>query len=259
MDTWLLMLAGGFAAGVFGSLLGLGGGILIVPLLTLGFNLPLRDAVGVSLACVVATSAIGAVAFLERRIANLRLAMTLELFTAAGAIAGGLIAFALDEQLLAGLFALMLLYVALTMVRRVFRPDPAESAGGEVADVPPRNLPVGAAGSVFGGVVSALLGIGGGVIMVPVIHLGMGLPLRVAAATSTVMIAVTASASAIVYLVRGAIDPYVLGPTAVGVFVGALVGSRSAQRVDLRILRLLFIFVLAYTALLMVNRAVSPT
>ena len=260
MEIWLLMLAGGFAAGVFGSLLGLGGGILIVPLLTLVFNLPLRDAVGVSLACVVATSAIGAVAFLERGVADLRLAMTLELFTAAGAIAGGLIAFALDEQLLAGLFALMLLYVAMTMVRRVFRPDPGEPPGGEIAGPgPPRNVPIGAAGGVFGGVVSALLGIGGGVIMVPVIHLGMGVPLRVAAATSTLMIAVTASASAIVYLVRGAIDPYVLGPTAVGVFVGALVGSRSAQRIDLRILRLLFIFVLAYTALLMVNRAIAPT
>ena len=254
------MLAGGFAAGVFGSLLGLGGGILIVPLLTLGFNLPLRDAVGVSLACVVATSAIGAATFLERRIADLRLAMLLELFTAAGAIAGGLIAFALDEQLLAGLFALMLLYTAGTMVRRALRPDPTEGQSGEVADAAPlRNVPLGAAGGVFGGVVSALLGVGGGVIMVPVIHLGMGVPLRVATATSTVMIAVTASASAIVYLVRGAIDPYVLGPTAVGVFVGALVGSRSAQRIDLRILRLLFIVVLTYTALLMVRRAISPT
>lgn len=261
METWLLMLAGGFAAGVFGSLLGLGGGVLIVPLLTLGFNLPLRDAVGVSLACVVATSAIGAATFLERRIADLRLAMFLELFTAAGAIAGGLIAFALDEQLLAGLFALMLLYVAATMVRRALRPDPAEASANETADtVPePRNLPLGAGGAVFGGVISALLGIGGGVVMVPLIHLGMGVPLRVATATSTVMIAVTAAASAIVYLVRGAIDPYVLGPTAVGVFVGALVGSRNAQRIDLRVLRLLFIVVLAYTAVLMVNRAVAPT
>ncbi len=255
------MLAGGFAAGVFGSLLGLGGGILIVPLLTLGFSLPVRDSVGVSLACVVATSLIAAVTFLERRVADLRLAMLLELFTVAGAVAGGLVAFTLDEQLLAALFSGLLLYVAFTMARGVFRRDSAGVVEVTTADVAPapRNLPLGAAGGVFGGAASAILGIGGGVVMVPVIHLGMGVPLRIATATSTVMIAVTAAASGIVYLVRGAIDPYVLGPTAVGVFLGALVGSRSAERIDLRVLRLLFVFVLGYTAMLMAMRAVAPT
>jgi hypothetical protein len=209
----------------------------------------------------VATSLVGAIAFLERRVADLRIAMFLELFTVAGAVAGGLIAFTLDEQFLAALFALLLLYVAFTMVRGVFRRDSA--AGGDVmtadAAPPPRNLALGAAGGLFGGVISAILGVGGGIVMVPVIHLGLGLPLRVAAATSTVMIAVTAAASGIVYLVRGAIDPYVLGPTAVGVFLGALVGSRSANRIDLRVLRLLFVFVLSYTAILMATRAVAPT
>ena len=260
METWLLMLAGGFAAGAFGSLLGLGGGVLIVPLLTLGFDLPLRDAIGVSLACVVATSAAAASTYLERRVADLRLAMSLELFTAAGAVAGGLLAFALDEQLLAGLFALVLVYVAATMVRRAVgqaAPDATREAMSPPAT--PQNLPLGAAGSAFGGVVSGLLGIGGGVIIVPLLHLGLGLPLRVATATSTVMIAVTAAASGIVYLVRGGIDPYVLGPTAVGVFVGAALGSRSAERIDLRILRLLFIAVLVYTAAQMVRRAIAPT
>jgi len=260
VETWLLMLAGGFAAGAFGSLLGLGGGVLIVPLLTLGFDLPLRDAIGVSLACVVATSAAAASTYLERRVADLRLAMSLELFTAAGAVAGGLLAFALDEQLLAGLFALVLVYVAATMVRRAVgqaAPDATREAMSPPAT--PQNLPLGAAGSAFGGVVSGLLGIGGGVIIVPLLHLGLGLPLRVATATSTVMIAVTAAASGIVYLVRGGIDPYVLGPTAVGVFVGAALGSRSAERIDLRILRLLFIAVLVYTAAQMVRRAIAPT
>jgi len=260
VETWLLMLAGGLAAGAFGSLLGLGGGVLIVPLLTLGFDLPLREAIGVSLACVVATSAAAASTYLERRVADLRLAMRLELFTAAGAVAGGLLAFALDEQLLAGLFALVLVYVAATMVRKAVSqavPDATPEATSSPAT--PQNLPLGAAGSTFGGVVSGLLGIGGGVIVVPLMHLGLGLPLRVATATSTVMIAVTAAASGIVYLVRGGIDPYVLGPTAVGVFVGAALGSRSAERIDLRILRLLFIAVLVYTAAQMVRRAIAPT
>ena len=122
----LLMLAGGAAAGVFGSLLGLGGGILIVPLLTLGFGLPLREAVGVSLVSVIVTSSAAAGVYLERHVANLRLGMALELFSASGALVGGLVAFMLYEQVLAGLFAALLIYVAITMVRRR---EPAPAAG----------------------------------------------------------------------------------------------------------------------------------
>ena len=117
MVVGLLMLGGGVAAGAFGSLLGLGGGVLIVPLLTLGFGLPLREAVGVSLICVIMTSSAAAGVFLERHVANLRLGMTLELFTATGALIGGSIAFLLDDRLLAFLFAVLLLYVAATMLR----------------------------------------------------------------------------------------------------------------------------------------------
>jgi hypothetical protein len=113
----------------------------------------------------------------------------------------------------------------------------------------------GAIGGVGGGVVSALLGIGGGLVMVPVMHVVMGVPLRVATATSNFMIGVTASTSALVYLLKGGIDPYATGPAAVGVFVGAAVGSRIAHRVDVRLLRLLFAAVLAYTAVLMIQRA----
>ncbi|HEX6868591.1 MAG TPA: sulfite exporter TauE/SafE family protein, partial [Candidatus Limnocylindrales bacterium] len=117
MIVGLLMLAGGAAAGAFGSLLGLGGGILIVPLLTLGFGLPLREAVGVSLVCVIMTSSAAAGVYLERHVANLRLGMTLELFTAIGALVGGSIAFLLDERVLGILFAALLVYVAATMLR----------------------------------------------------------------------------------------------------------------------------------------------
>src|SRR5215210_3338279 len=111
------MLGGGAVAGGFGSLLGLGGGILIVPLLTLGFGLPLREAVGVSLICVIVTSGAAAAVYLERRVANLRLGMTLELFTAMGALVGGLAAFLVSERVLAALFSAMLVYVAVSMIR----------------------------------------------------------------------------------------------------------------------------------------------
>jgi hypothetical protein len=104
-------------------------------------------------------------------------------------------------------------------------------------------------------VISALLGVGGGLVKVPVMHLVMGVPLRVATATSNLMIGITASASAIIYLFRGGIDPYVAGPVAVGVFLGASVGSRTAHRIDLRVLRTLFVLVLTYTAFEMIRKA----
>jgi uncharacterized membrane protein YfcA len=274
MIVGLLMLGGGAAAGVFGSLLGLGGGVLIVPLLTLGFGLPLRDAVGVSLVCVIMTSSAAAGVYLERHVANLRLGMTLELFTALGALVGGSIAFLLDERLITLLFAGLLVYVAVTMARTGTVPavaateldvapvtdDPAsvtmlERLSGDGYRV--RNLGRGVAGATGAGVVSALLGIGGGIVKVPLMHLAMGVPLRVATATSNLMIGITAAAGTVIYVIHGGIDPYVAGPTAIGVFLGASVGSRLSHRVDLRFLRLLFVIVLGYTAIQMLLRVVE--
>lgn len=277
MVVGLLMLAGGAAAGTFGSLLGLGGGILIVPLLTLGFGLPLREAVGVSLVAVIMTSSAAASVYLERHVANLRLGMTLELFTAMGALAGGLLAFALEERFIALLFAVFLVYAGVSMMR-ARRPasgesmptvdetsgpaEPAEPPGRRSAaldrlsgaDYRVRHLGRGIVGSAGAGVLSALLGIGGGVVKVPLMHVTMGVPLRVATATSNLMIGITAAASAVIYLLRGEIDPYVAGPTAIGVFLGASFGSRIAHRIDFRYLRALFVIVLAYTAYQMLLR-----
>ena len=277
MTVLLLLAGGGFGAGVFGSLLGLGGGILIVPLLTFGFGLPFREAVGVSLVCVIVTSSAAAGVYLERRLANLRLGMLLEVFTASGALIGGLIAFLLPDRVLAGLFAALLVYTGVTMLRRgtaaareVAGPSdlgkdpvgPEDTPGAFRAALAgpgyrPARLGAGMGGSVFAGLVSALLGVGGGIVKVPLMHLVMGVPLKVATATSNLMIGVTATASAIVYLLRGGIDPLIAGPTAVGVFAGAMVGSRVAQRIDLRLLRLLFVGVLALTAVQMTLRALG--
>lgn len=282
------MLVGGFAAGVFGSLLGLGGGILIVPLLTLGLGLDLRSAVGVSLVCVIMTSSAAAGVYLEKHVANLRLGMSLELFTAIGALIGGSIAFLVDERFLSVLFAVLLGYVAFSMLRasapdtdgenEVETADPLTATGpGDVADLGAhpaasrqvaflasvagpgyvvRNLGTGIVGATGAGVASAMLGIGGGIIKVPLMHLAMGVPLRVATATSNLMIGITAAASAVIYLLRGEIDPYVAGPTAIGVFLGATVGSRVAHRIRLRYLRWVFVAVLLYTAVQMLLRVV---
>jgi hypothetical protein len=273
------MLGGGAAAGAFGSLLGLGGGILIVPLLTLGFGLSLPEAVGVSLVSVIMTSSAAAGVYLERHVANLRLGMTLELFTAIGALVGGSIAFFLDERLLSALFAGLLGYVALTMARAPSADHGPEISALDVdvetaddADTGPteraldrlsgegyrvRNLGRGIVGATGAGLASSLFGIGGGIIKVPLMNLAMGVPLRVATATSNLMIGITAAASAVIYLIRGDIDPYVAGPTAIGVFLGATLGSRMSHRIDLRYLRILFVVVLLYTAVQMLLRAVE--
>ena len=287
MVVALSLLVGGAAAGLFGSLLGLGGGVLLVPLLTLFFGLDLREAVGVSLISVIVTSSAAAGVYLERNVANLRLGMTLELFTAMGALVGGLVAFLIDERLVALLFAGLLVYVAITMLRaREPAPDDVAPLPPEPADdgdrhvEPPlttdlasfraaalahlsgdtyalRNLGRGVVGSAGAGVVSALLGIGGGIIKVPLMHVGMGVPLRVATATSNLMIGITAAASAVIYLLRDEVDPYVAGPVAIGVFIGASVGSRAAHRIELRVLNLLFVAVLLWTALQMLLKALA--
>ena len=288
MITDLVIIGGGVAAGLFGSLLGLGGGTLIVPLLTLGFGLPLREAVGVSLVCVIVTSSASAGIYLQRHVANLRLGMTLELFTAIGALFGAMVAFLLDERLIAGLFAALLVYVALSMLWRgredaaaaaqatreasaaragepeaIHEEGPTPGAGGSylLALSGPgytiRNLPIGLGGSVVAGVVSALLGIGGGTVKVPVMHLAMGVPLRVATATSNLMIGITASAGAIVYLLRDEIDPYLAGIVCVGVFLGAIAGARLQQHIGLRYLRMLFVVVLLYIGFQMARKALA--
>jgi len=203
--------------------------------------------------------------------------MFLEVFTASGALVGGLVAFLLPDRVLAGLFAILLAYTGATMARRGGAAaregaGPIERGADPVGppDAPgafraalggpgyrPTRLGVGVGGSVFAGLVSALLGVGGGIVKVPLMHLVMGVPLKVATATSNLMIGVTGAASAIVYLMRGGIDPLVAGPTAVGVFAGAMVGSRVARRIDLRLLRLLFVAVMALTAIQMALRAVG--
>jgi len=283
----LVLLAGGAAAGVFGSLLGLGGGILIVPLLNLGFGLPLRQAVAISLVSVIVTSSASAAVYLQRHVANLRLGMTLELFSATGAFAGGLVAFLINEQLLAALFAALMIWVAISMARRKDPPKAAVPPALAVAaapsapaadhgDVAPdaatdgslvaaisgpgyrvHRIPMGMAGSAFAGINSALLGVGGGIIKVPVMNLVMGVPLRTSTATSNMMMGITAVASAVIYLLRDALDPYVAGPIVLGVFAGATLGSRIAHRVDVRLLRWLFVVVLVYTAFQMARKALG--
>lgn len=267
MPTDLLLLLSGLAAGAFGALLGLGGGILIVPILTLGFGLPLAAAVGTSLVSVIATSTGAAAVNVRAGRADVRLGITLGLGTVVGALTGGLIAGFLPDRILAGLFAALLIYTALTMLRglRAGRDevatdtvDPAAPDGPDAPDYRSRHVPAAVGGAFLAGNVSGLLGIGGGVVTVPIVHLVMGAPIRIAVATSNYMIGITAAAGAYTYLLRGDLDPRQAAPMVLGVAGGAAIGAVAGARFRSSWLIVLFVVVLGYVAFEMAMRALAP-
>ncbi len=250
------MAIGGLIAGLFGSLLGLGGGVLIIPMLTLVFGIPMKEAVGTSLICVIATSSGAASLYVKKHMADIRLGMTLELATTIGAIVGGLVAGIIKPEVLAILFSLLLAYIAFSMTRkRAEKNLEADSSNPE--DYQVNNLPLGMGASFFAGNISGLLGVGGGVIKVPTMYLLMGVPLKVAAATSNFMIGVTATAGAFVYFARGEVDLLVSGSTMIGVFLGALIGSRMLHLIKTEYMKRAFIIVLLYLSLEMLLKGLN--
>lgn len=267
MPTDLLLALSGLAAGAFGALLGLGGGVLIVPILTLGFGLPLTAAIGTSLISVIATSTGAAAINVRAGRADVRLGILLGAGTALGALTGGVIAGYLPERILAGLFAVLLAYTAITMLRGLRRPrlpgsqdtpiDPTAPDGEAAPAYRGHRLPAAVAGAFGGGNLSGLLGVGGGVVTVPIIHLLMRAPMPVAVTTSNFMIGITAAAGAYAYLVRGDIDPRFAAPIVVGVTVGGIVGARVGARVRPAWLVAAFVVVLGYVAAQMALRALG--
>jgi hypothetical protein len=176
--------------------------------------------------------------------------MTLELATTVGAVTGSLVAALLSREALAVLFSFLLTYAGATMVRRSLE---AEAVVLEEAEpYQTKRLPLGLCGSGAAGVISGMLGVGGGVVKVPLMFLAMGVPFKVATATSNFMIGVTAAASAFIYYTRGDVRPLVTAPAAVGVYLGAALGSRLMRRTPSRWLIMLFSFIMFYFAVVMV-------
>ncbi len=254
--TWLrffeLALLGIFAGGI-GALTGIGGGLIITPILTLVLGVPIHHAIGTSLCCVIATSSGAAANYIEHHLSNVRLGMTLELATTAGAVSGGIVAGIISREALAILFALMLIYAGSTMARRTFKPG--RDASGDPQSYTVRRLPLGMLGSGAAGVISGLLGVGGGVIKVPIMYLVMGVPFKAATATSNFMIGVTAAASAFIYYARGDVRLLITAPTAVGVFLGASIGTHVMRRTPSRWLVAMFSIIVFYFAVMMVWKA----
>lgn len=287
-----LGLAGlGLFAGWLGAVVGIGGGIVIVPALVLAFGFDTKVAVSSSLVAVVATSAAAGSAYASSGQLNMRLALTLEMATTVGGIVGGVVAALVAGSLLDGLFAGVMLVTAFLVLRgrdgrgAAGRSEPAsvqdadtrarahahatlggrlgweerEHLGGAYRDHALGTLVVyravrlwvGWAVSFGAGLLSGLLGVGGGFLKVPAMHLGMKVPIKVSAATSNFMIGVTAVASLFVYFARGDVLPYVAAPIALGIALGAYAGAKSSQRVSSRVLGRVLGLVLLFVAVQM--------
>jgi hypothetical protein len=250
----ILLVVLGFLAGLLGALTGIGGGVLLTPILALHFGIPIRQAIGTSLVAVITTSAASSSVHLQRHTTDIRLGMTLELATAFGAAVTAYLVGYFNRNALEGLFAAFLLYSAITILSKGGKVDSEEesspSLNGEVTIPPyePKRYPLGLSASLVAGALSGLLGIGGGPIKVPVMYIFMNVPLMVATATSNFMIGVTAAASAIVYYRRGDILVDLAAPLAVGVFLGSLLGARLAPRIQTKIVVYLLVGVMFYLA-----------
>jgi len=257
---------------VLGSLLGLGGGIIVVPALTLLLHVDIRLAIGASIISVIATSSGAAAAYVRERLTNLRVAMFLEIGTTSGAITGAFIAGRIHPRWLFVLFVAVLGYSDVAMLRRKIdnptdltnpwsrRLKLSSSYFDEVLEreVPYKvKSPIVGLGLMYGaGTISGLLGVGSGALKVPAMDLAMGLPIKVSTATSNFMIGVTAAASAGVYFSRGQVDPFIAAPVAVGVLTGALLGSRLLPRIENQIVRRLFVAVLIIVSVQMLVKGI---
>ncbi|MEO7019551.1 MAG: sulfite exporter TauE/SafE family protein [Ktedonobacteraceae bacterium] len=262
-------------AGLLGSLVGLGGGVLIVPLLTLAFGLPIQYAIGVSIIAVIATSSGAAAAYVRDHLTNMRLGMFLELGTTAGAITGAFLTGIIAPQLLFVIFGLVLITSVAPLLFKLGEELPANVRNDRWANwlhlsttYPDHYLkrevayevahtPIGLAMMYGAGVISGLLGIGSGVFKVLAMDSVMHLPMKVSTTTSNFMIGVTAAASAGIYFSRGDIPPLVAAPVALGILAGALLGTRLLGRMSNKFVRIIFIPIITVIAIEMILRGLG--
>ncbi len=258
-------------AGFLGSLLGLGGGIIVVPALTLLFHVDIRYAVAASLISIIATSSGAAASFLKDHLTNIRIAIVLEVGTVAGAMTGFLVSSSIKSSSLYLLFGSFLLLSSVLMFRK--REDPQTEinhpwsvklglAGrykdekDEIISYSVANVPLGLLSMYFAGILSALLGIGSGIFKVIAMDGAMKLPLKVSSATSNFMIGVTAAASAGAYFLKGDIRPEIASPVALGIIIGSYVGAKVMMKLKTTHIRKLFVAVLIFISFQMILKGI---
>lgn len=271
----LILFFGACFAGLIGSLTGLGGGVVVIPLLTLGFGVDMRYAIGAALVTSIATSSGAAAAYIKEGITNVRIGMFLEIATTTGAVIGAIVAMYLDKLYIAIIFACVLIF---SSVRSISKKEenvdytlPGDKLGvklklngsypdnktGIAQKYNVHNVVGGYSLMTLAGVLSGLLGIGSGALKVLAMDTAMKIPFKVSTTTSNFMVGVTAAASAVIYLQRGYIDPGLAMPIVVGVLVGAFFGSKILPKTNVRKLRILFSVVIFFLAISMIYNAVT--
>ncbi|MFD0792610.1 sulfite exporter TauE/SafE family protein [Mucilaginibacter litoreus] len=268
-----IILVGAYAAGLLGSLTGLGGGVVIIPLLTILLGVDIHYAIGASLVSVIATSSGSAAAYVKEGITNIRLGMFLEIATTIGALVGALVAVYIPTQYIAVLFGIILIFSALMSLRKKaerFLSKPTYLAAklklygsypdgsGQQVEYGVTRVAGGFSMMLFAGVISGLLGIGSGALKVIAMDTIMRIPFKVSTTTSNFMIGVTAAASAVVYLQRGYIDPGISMPVVIGVLLGAMTGSKIlVHTTSSRWLRWVFAIVVTFLAGQMIYNGIT--
>ncbi len=263
----LLIWVGSLLGGFLGSLVGLGGGVVVVPLLTLIFHVDIHYAIGAALVSVIATSSGAAAAYVREGYSNVRVGMFLEMATTAGALAGAAIVVSLHASAISIIFGIVLIYSAYVSMRPVaeasrdvppdkiaiwLRMDSTYPEGGRLEKYHVRNVPAGFGIMFVAGVLSGLLGIGSGAVKVLAMDKAMKLPFKVSTTTSNFMIGVTAAAGAGIYLSRGYIDPGLAMPVMLGVLAGSFAGARVLSRMRADALRMVFAVVIGALAIEMI-------
>ena len=271
LEFTILVGMGSFVAGLLGSLTGLGGGVIIVPLLTLVFHVDIRYAIGASLVSVIATSSGAAAAYLKEGYSNIRVGMFLEVATSIGALCGAFLATRIPTAAIAIIFGAVLLYSAWASIARP--PELAAQESGPFARLlrldghypAPEGMrayhvggvPAGFALMYVAGAISGLLGIGSGAVKVLAMDRAMKIPFKVSTTTSNFMIGVTAAASAGIYLHRGYLDPGIAMPVMLGVLAGALLGARILPKAEVRTLRIVFNAAISVVAIQMIAKGIQ--
>ncbi|MVN89953.1 sulfite exporter TauE/SafE family protein [Mucilaginibacter aquatilis] len=267
----MILLLGSYLAGLLGSLTGLGGGVVVIPLLTLVFGVDIRYAIGAALLASIATSSGAATAYVKEGITNIRLGMFLEIATTIGAVIGALLAVYTPVNIIAIMFGSVLIFSAAMTLRK--KNQDALTEGSKlsyllklngsyptkdgVVNYKLKNIGAGFSIMTVAGVISGLLGIGSGALKVLAMDTAMRIPFKVSTTTSNFMIGVTAAASAVVYLQRGYMDPGIGFPVILGVLAGAFTGSKLLARINPQTLRIIFCVAIVFVALQMIYNGIQ--
>lgn len=272
MTEIIILFLGAVSAGLLGSLTGLGGGVIIIPLLTLGFGVPMHYAIGASLISVIGTSSGSAVAFVKEGFTNMRIGMFLEIATTAGAILGALVSGMLNPNTIGIIFASILILTVILNLKG--KPDHQETLikgsledklklygtfpdKGVIKSYSARNTVPGFLMMVFAGAMSGLLGIGSGALKVLAMDNMMKLPFKVSTTTSNFMIGVTAVAGSLIYFQRGEIIPVIVAPVLIGVVVGSLIGAKTLMVSKTKKLKTFFAIVITILSIYMMYNGLT--